>query len=224
MKKTIIAIEGLDGTGKHTQATKLAEHVGWELRSFPTYNKDSVFARPCEAYLKGAFGNNPDIVNPYACATFYAIDRYESFMNDWGDLYKKGKNFIMDRYTESNIICHLHKFHDDAEKLKQMRGILQLEANMGIPTAEVVLFLDVDPEVSAKLMTSRYNGNEAAKDIHERSIDLQKKFRESARFAAKHDARWVTIDCMTEDGTNIKSIEDIHSTIMQRLYNMGYKF
>jgi dTMP kinase len=220
----IIAIEGLDGVGKHTQAQLLKEWLGpkWELRSFPTYDEDSVFAKPCEAYLHGALGNDPNKVNPYACSAFYAIDRYASYVNDWGKLYEKGTNFVMDRYVDSNIICQLSKLGNKREdKYHFMKRVLGYESYMGIPMPDLTIFLDVDPVISAQLMSERYHGDESKKDIHESNIELQKQFRESAHFAASY-LKWKTVDCLAKDGT-ILPISSIHTTIKGLVVEQGMR-
>ena len=37
---------------------------------------------------------------------------------------------------------------------------------LGIPAPDLVIFLDVDPEISQKLIFGRYQGDESKKDIH----------------------------------------------------------
>ncbi len=206
----IIAIEGLDGVGKHTQSKLLSDRLGWELRSFPTHNGTS-FANPVDGYLHGELSENPNDINPYAAAAMYAVDRYASYFNDWGKLYEQGKNFVMDRYMESNMICHLGKMHTMTEKVSFMQQTISNEAMMGLPLADIVIFLDVDPDVSQRLMSLRYNGDESKKDIHESSIILQQQFRENALFAASKRGNWEIIGC-TKDG-EILPIDAIHELI-----------
>ena len=80
MKKgKLYVIEGLDGSGKATQAQALYEKLrerGILVRkvSFPNYASDS--SAPVRMYLRGDFGRDPSSVNAYAASSFYAIDRY----------------------------------------------------------------------------------------------------------------------------------------------------
>jgi len=89
----LIVIEGLDGSGKATQAKRLAEELarqGHAVRqvSFPDY--DSPSSALVKMYLAGEFGDRPSDVNAYAASTFYAVDRYASFMKQWRWDYARG--------------------------------------------------------------------------------------------------------------------------------------
>ena len=78
-KGRLLVIEGLDGSGKATQAGLLAAALaadGLPVRqvSFPNYASDS--SALVRMYLSGQFGSKPDDVNAYAASTFFAVDRY----------------------------------------------------------------------------------------------------------------------------------------------------
>ena len=81
----LIAIDGLDGSGKETQSKQLVKYLeekGKKVRllSFPTYDgKGSAFV---DMYLKGELGNNPEATNAYAASVFFTMDRYYSFRTD----------------------------------------------------------------------------------------------------------------------------------------------
>ena len=81
-KGKLIVLEGLDGSGKATQAKLLAEKLTAEGRavrevSFPNYASDS--SALVKMYLAGQFGEKPDDVNAYAASTFYSVDRYAGY-------------------------------------------------------------------------------------------------------------------------------------------------
>ena len=90
----LIVIEGLDGSGKSTQTPILAEELraqGREVKviSFPDYKSDSsVLVR---MYLGGEFGSRPSDVNAYAASSFYAVDRFASYMKDWKEKVSDSK-------------------------------------------------------------------------------------------------------------------------------------
>ena len=111
-KGKLIVLEGLDGSGKATQAKLLAAHLkeqGFSVReiTFPNYESDS--SALVKMYLAGQFGQHPDDVNAYAASSFYAVDRYASYKKDWGSFYENGGIVIADRYTTSNAVHQASK-------------------------------------------------------------------------------------------------------------------
>lgn len=111
-KGRLLVIEGLDGSGKATQAKLLASHLaesGCKVMeiTFPDYESDS--SALVKMYLSGQFGDKPDDVNPYAASSFYAVDRYASYKTKWGSFYEEGGIVIADRYTTSNAVHQCSK-------------------------------------------------------------------------------------------------------------------
>ena len=108
MSGRLIVLEGLDGSGKATQAALLEEALRREGKpvkkvSFPDYASDS--SALVRMYLSGQFGSRPDDVNPWAASCFYAVDRYASYKAGWGEFYQKGGTVLADRYTTSAPNC-----------------------------------------------------------------------------------------------------------------------
>ena len=88
----VIVIEGLDGSGKGTQTPLLYEFLKNQFSkvrklSFPCYESDS--SALVRMYLNGELGNNADDVGPFAASSFYAVDRFASFVTDWKDDYEE---------------------------------------------------------------------------------------------------------------------------------------
>ena len=82
----LITLEGLDGSGKGTQAALLEKalrdlHLPLKTVSFPDYGHPS--SALVKMYLNGEFGSRPGDVNAYAASSFYAVDRYASFRKYW---------------------------------------------------------------------------------------------------------------------------------------------
>ena len=115
-KGRLFVLEGLDGSGKATQAKLLAAHLAGSGRrvmeiTFPDYESDS--SALVKMYLSGQFGSRPDDVNPYAASSFYAVDRYASYKTKWGSFYEAGGIVIADRYTTSNAVHQCSKLPPD---------------------------------------------------------------------------------------------------------------
>ena len=210
----LIVIEGLDGSGKATQANRLTENLsaqGQSVRkvSFPDYDSDS--SALIKMYLAGQFGSDPSDVNAYAASSFFAVDRYASYKRDWGGLYKSGGIIIADRYTTSNAIHQCSKL-PRGEWDVYLDWLFSYEYELlGIPAPDLVVYLHVDLAVSQKLMTERYAGDDSKKDIHERNLDYLDRSREAAEYCAGK-LGWKTVEC-TRDGA-MNSIEEIHQDVM----------
>ena len=111
MNGTLIVIDGLDGSGKQTQARLLRERLERErvpvrAISFPDYGQPS--SALVRLYLDGRFGQ-ADEVSAYAASSFYAVDRFASYMQFWKDDYLSGHTILADRYTTSNLIHQMSK-------------------------------------------------------------------------------------------------------------------
>lgn len=171
---------------------------------------------PVKMYLSGEFGNKPEDVNAYVASTFFAIDRFASYNKEWKDFYDNGGIIISDRYTTSNMVHQAVKM-DEEEKDKYLDWLYNLEFNLyKLPVPDCVMFLDVLPEISQKLMKDRNNKftGEKEKDIHENNKDyLAKSYYNSLEIAEKYN--WDKIKC--NDGDNLKTIEEIHEEIYKKL-------
>ena len=220
MKKRLIAIDGLDASGKMTQTEllkDLLESLGVPYRylSFPTYDAD--FSSHVNMYLKGRFGDDPEIVNPFAASSFFAADRYCSFMLDWKQDYESGKVVLANRYTSANAVHQLSKLNPD-EYDGFLSWLMDYEYNkLSVPKPDAVVYLCVPPEVSQKMIQHRCDETGAEKDIHENN----KKHLENSYRAALYSAEklgWIKIDC-ARDG-ELKSREEIHKEIVEKLKNI----
>ena len=205
----LIVIEGLDGSGKATQSKILCEKLiekGFAAQrvTFPDYESNS--SALVKMYLAGEFSSKAEDVNAYAASSFYAVDRYASYMTKWKNLYSDGGIIIADRYTTSNGVHQCSKLSAD-ERKSFMDWLYDYEYNkIGIPKPDMVIYLDMSLEVSQKLMDKRYGGDTNKKDIHEKDKEYLLKSRQAAYFCAEYDG-WVTIKC--DNGESPRSIEEI---------------
>ena len=213
----LIVIEGLDGSGKSTQLELLEQNlksrdIDCKAVSFPNYQNPS--STLVKMYLGGEFGKNPNDVNAFAASVFYTVDRYASFKSDWGSYYNEGGTVVSGRYTTSNAVHQCSKL-PESEWEKFLDWLYDFEYNkIAIPRPNKVIFLDMPIEVSQKLLSHRYEGDETKKDIHESDGNYLRKSYENALFVAKK-YNWQIISCVNENG--IRTIEDIHEEIWQCL-------
>lgn len=209
----LIVFEGTDGSGKSTQfdlLTRRLEQEGKTFRRlrFPRYDQES--SALIRMYLGGGFGSDPGAVNAYAASTFYAVDRYASWLQDWKQDYEAGTVFLADRYTTSNAVHQGSKMPSE-EREPFFRWLYELEfEKMGLPRPDLVILMDMPIEVTRQLMRRREADTNTHADIHEQNLDYLQQCRESALAAAAHYG-WRVVSGV-ENGV-LKPIEQIHEEV-----------
>ena len=195
-KGKVIVLEGLDGCGKSTQLS-LAENfladssVDFRTVSFPNYSSDS--GRIVSGYLSGEIPCE-GAQGAYAASSFYAVDRYITYATDWGRDYLRGSVILSGRYTTSNAIYQMTKLPAE-ERESYLNWLWDYEyKKLGLPEPDAVIFLDMPLDVSQKLLTKRYGGDDSKKDIHEANLGFMQKCRENALFTAER-CGWKTVSC-----------------------------
>lgn len=215
-KGKLIVFEGTDGSGKATQSMLMlerlqAEGVNCRALTFPRYGEPSAAA--VELYLHGELGDKPGDVNAYAASTFFSVDRYCSYKQDWGGFYESGGVLIADRYTTSNAVHQASKM-PKGERKAFLDWLFGFEYGLlGLPEPTAVFYLDVPTELSGRMMRSREAATHTSADIHERDEAYLRACREAGEQLVA-DYGWQHVDC-SRDGV-MRSIEDIHEEIYHR--------
>lgn len=217
----LVVIEGLDGSGKSTQFEIIdsifaQNNIPHKSISFPDYNNPS--SSLVKMYLGGEFSQNAEDINAYAASSFYAVDRYASFKLFWEDAYNNGDIILASRYVTSNAIYQMVKCKKN-EWDSYLDWLYEYEyEKLGLPKPDLVIFLDMPVEVSQRLMTSRYDGDESKKDIHEVNVEFLKNCREAALYAADKQ-NWKIINC--SDGKAPLSVNTITDKIMEEIKKLS---
>lgn len=212
----LLTIEAPDASGKSTQVnalTKRLEEAGYKVRlvRFPNYGSDA--CKPVEMYLAGELGKNPADTGAYAASVLFAVDRYFSYRTDWKkDLDDENTVVILDRYTTSNAIHQLAKIEDEKEKQDFLEWLYDFEfGKLALPVPNDTIFLDVEPEVSKKLLKARAEADSSHfTDIHEADTKYLRHCYNAALFAADRK-NWKKITC-TNNG-EMRTIENISDEI-----------
>ena len=215
----LIVIEGTDGSGKSTQSCLLKEHlekdaIDFKYIVFPRYQQES--SALIRMYLGGQFGSNPGDVNAYAASAFYAVDRFASYKQDWGQWYEDGGLVISDRYTTSNAVHQASKETGEA-RARFLDWLYEFEYDkLALPRPDLTIYLDVPTDFTEKLLRSREQATNTQADIHEKDMAYLATCRETGRAAAAHYG-WTVIQCV-KDG-QMRSMEDIHNEIYAAVGN-----
>jgi len=208
MQGKLLAIEGCDGSGKHTQAVMLLNHLEKEgvkavLVSFPRY--ETFFGGLVKKYLSGEFGSLQD-VKPEFAALLYSLDRYSALPEIEASL-EEGKIVVCDRYVASNIAHQAAKF-SGKEQEEFINWMQAVEGRMPKPVATV--FLDLPVETSVRLMQDR--GRE--RDIHEANREYLEAARQVYAGLGGKEA-WLRVDCSA--GSGIRPRDEIHAEVLGKL-------
>lgn len=186
----LIAIEGVDGAGKHTLTGGLraafdAGHRSVGSLSFPRYHR-SVPADLAAEALHGAHGDLAESV--YAMATLFALDRAGA-REEIEHLQAAYDVVILDRYVASNAAYSAARLHQDADG-DVVDWVRELEFDrLKLPRPDWQVLLDVPTELAAQRAEHRANTDaDRAKDAYERDGGLQQ--RTGAVYAALAAADW----------------------------------
>ena len=221
----LIVIDGLDGSGKNTQAEMLYNFFKENITdkvikiSFPDY--DFHTGKVVREMLTGKFNigvNEWPFDKSIKKSLFYSFDRMVAMYRKMPEYdnktlaelyYKEGYVIICDRYTTSNFIhmgVNIRRF-DLPSFISQLEGLEY--STMGIIRPDIVIALTLNPETSMKLIDKR--GNE--KDDHENLNHLKKAYNTMNHILKYIKTDWYNIDCNDEENNFIKDKDVIQREI-----------
>jgi dTMP kinase len=184
----LIAFEGLDQSGKQTQAERLRDRLvssgrSVRLLSFPDYHT-AIGAEIARA-LRGERAYRADVMQ-----LLYVANRYE-----WRDeilrLKEAGDILLCDRYVASSVA------YGEAQGL-DVHWLTELQKYL--PQPDITFLLDIPPEVSAGRKT-------ADRDAFERDLSLLARVRES--YLRQAQIGWVRIDATRDRDAVASQIESV---------------
>ena len=211
----LFVIDGTDGSGKQTQLDTLKkrltdEKIDYRTVSFPNY--DSPSSSLVKMYLAGEFGTDAKAISPYIASTFYAADRYATYVTQYKEYYENGGIILADRYTTANMVHQAGKIANEKEREKFLEWLWDFEFNLyGLPVPTEVFFLKMPPEKALELIANRENKftHDTQKDIHERDKNhIIDSYNAAIDVAKKYN--WYTVKCVRND--EIRSIEAVSYT------------
>jgi dTMP kinase len=201
----LIAIEGIDGAGKATQAGLLRERLAAQgyrvaVLSFPRYGQ-TYFARSISDYLAGRFGAL-DAVDPHFAALLYAGDRLESKVVI-AETVAAHDVVVFDRYVASNLAHQAARVPPERrEEFLTWLGTVEHEV-YELPRADLTVYLDVSTQAAAGMRERRGERATApAADIHEASASYLERCAEVYRalLATSFLSQWVAAPCCDAAG------------------------
>jgi len=212
----IIVIEGIDGSGKGTQASRLVDSLesagkSTKLLSFPRYEQ-TFFGERVSDFLNGRFGELQDL-NPFLISLLYAGDRFES-KPVIEAAQRECDVLVLDRYVPSNMAHQSAKVTGE-DRRKLCEWIDHIEFNIfGLPRPDHVLWLDTPVDVSERLIALKEarSYTDQAADLQEADRTYQQAVREVYQELAEQQ-EWSVIPVL--DGNELRTIDDIASDIAE---------
>jgi len=174
MTGLLIAFEGLDQSGKQTQAESVSEHVsgrGRESRllSFPDYA--TPIGSEIAKALHGEREYGADVMQ-----LMYVANRYEK-RNEMERALQQGMVLVCDRYLASSI-AYGEAQGLDATWLRDMQRYL--------PRPDLTILLDIAPQTAVQRKA-------AGRDRYERDLPLLSRVRQSYQRQAA-DGGWLSLN------------------------------
>lgn len=211
----LVVLEGIDGSGKGTQAAAVANALrNKALRvaglSFPRYSA-TFFGQRVGDFLNGRFGQLNQL-DPFLVSLLYAGDRLES-RQVLDEARRKSDVVVLDRYVHSNI-AHQAAKRDGAERDELRSWIERVEHEVfGLPRPDLVVLLDLPVSAAQELISRK-----AKRDYTDRKADLQEEdggylgrvsdcYRDLAR-----EPNWSVVP-VTRDG-EYRTVESITTDIL----------
>ena len=209
-------MEGIDGSGKGTQAERLHQRLAdsgtrSSLISFPRY-ADTLFGKAVGDFLNGRFGTL-DQVNPFLVSLLYAGDRFESRAMLL-ETIANNDVVVLDRYVASNMAHQASKLDGD-ERDELIRWIEQIEYDIyNLPRADLIVLLDLPVNAAQKLVALKQQRSYTDKtaDLQEADAAYLERVRAVYQRLATEQPNWYRLNCCT-GGDAIRSIDEIAAEI-----------
>jgi len=215
-----VVIDWLDGSGKGTQTkiiVKALEEQGKKvlLLDYPRYGERSAYF--VEKYLNGSYGTD---ISAKRASLFYALDRFDD-LHTAGEKFSDYDYIISNRYVSASMIHQAGKIQSHKEREEFLDWLAELEFEIcGIPKPDTVLFLNVPPEVSQRLVEKKesreYIQDGSNKDIHEADDDHMNNAYTAALEVVDHFSdSWESIQCC--ENWEILPIKEITEKILTKI-------
>jgi dTMP kinase len=198
MSGHLIAFEGLDQSGKQTQAEMLRDRLKQDghksrLVSFPDYGTS--IGEEIARALQGERDYGADVMQ-----LLYVANRYERKpdLQRWLD---GGLVLVSDRYVASSI-AYGEALGLDPAWLKDLQKYL--------PPASLTIVLDIAPETAVRRKA-------VDRDRYERDLAMQARVRESYQRQAAVEPDWVVIDGeQSKDAIAVEVFSVVSSRLARR--------
>lgn len=214
---TLIAIEGIDGAGKGTQAGRLVQSLkdlGYRVDTlqFPRYSQ-TTFGAAIGDFLNGRFGSLNE-VHPQLAAVLYAGDRFES-RSLLMQMMEDNDVVVLDRFVGSNL-AHQSAKLDGEQRHALIEWIEKVEFGVfGLPRPRLTVLIDMSSQMSRELVSRKatrdYTTQEA--DLQESDLPYLERVRRCYLALSHSRLDWRTVHGLKDDGS-LRTIECVADEIL----------
>ncbi|BAZ43660.1 dTMP kinase [Chondrocystis sp. NIES-4102] len=200
MSKLFIVFEGIDSSGKSTQAELLKEYL------IATGDKAIISSEPSNGVIGNLirqalkrrilFSKDKDLFDEQM-AYLFASDRHDHLYNDFDGVFKlieKDYHVISTRYYFSSLAYN-------CESEEKLRFIQQLNARF--PNPDITIYIDIPVEVALTRLQKR-----SSQEIYETQTKLTKVREQYQKIFTQYQGKYIHVD-----GT--QSQEQIHQQIVE---------
>lgn len=211
----LIALEGIDGSGKTVQSlalkTRLEERgLTCSLFSFPAYEKEAGQLIFDHLHDKNqAFAWNPRVVS-----ILYATNRME-LRSKIVNALAENHIVICNRYTYSNVAFQGAKVNQN-ERVEFIKWIEELEFNIfQLPRPDIVIFLKLAPSQTIQFIAAKKDKTEQGADEYERNREFLQQVYEIYLNISESRDNWIPIQCSS--GSEIFTKEKVAAQIAEKM-------
>jgi len=202
-KGLFITLEGIDGSGKSTQANALGEALN-KNGNIAVLTREPGGSVGAELIRKLLVEGDPNRWSPETEMLLFTAARRDHFEKTIRPALERGKIVISDRFADSTRV------YQGATRGDLRALVDQLHQLMIGYEPDLTLIIDVDPQDSLARGLARGSGEDRFEDF---GLDFQKKLRQGfLKLGNDFDKR-----CKIIDGT--RSVDDISSEILTLVYN-----
>ena len=128
--------------------------------------------------------------------------------------YEVSDYLVADRYVTSNAIHQCSKLARE-EWEGFVSWLYDFEfGKLGLPRPEKVFYLSMPVERSQQLLSERYEGSGAKRDIHERDLAYLERSHEAAEWCCER-LGWERVECMCAGA--LRPIAEIHEEMTRKI-------
>ncbi len=217
----LISFDGLDSSGKATQARLLTEHLtsfGFQAVKFQSPDYETQSGRELKLRFQNKLGNWQE--TPWQEKMgYFAANRMEH-RDEVVRSIDRGDIVIYDRYVPSSIAfitveAGMGNMHDALRRdVRRAVEALEYEKNT-MPKEDVSIFFDIPPTVAIDLLKKR-KGDTGDDDEYTDYLSVQEALhQEYVRMVEEQPEHMLRIACM--DGDRLRSIDEVSALVRETL-------